>query len=221
MPIEKFPSTTDTDIFSRKRIQARKEFWKGVSGDEYERAILGICDVENPKYQEALEKIKKPSKNPAFNYYVKFDDALKLARKFQPLIDKENPEKGRAELHNPQSHFLKELRLALVEFLDADDDDERIRVYTTVGTPLDYLNGTDAIIDIDGKIITVDIKKFVGEYKKSTSKADIVLNDPFPNPKNTEDEIEMDAFVAIAELTANKACGLLDKRTKEKIKIAA
>lgn len=137
--------------------------WGGMekekySGRQYERDYLGGIDPSNEDFLAALKRVKRTSKEGSkFPYYVTYKDALDLARKFQP-IDKRDPKKKRIDPTNPKAPLAKDLRIEILDQLGVEDEEsDKVKVFTAVGTPLDIFHGVDAFVEIDGKVITLDI----------------------------------------------------------------
>lgn len=173
-------------------------------GEHYEKNLLGTVDFDDLSYKADLERVKKPSRpGSELNYYISFKDALDLVRKYQPKKEKQ---KGRVELNNPQKPFLDDLRLEIIEGLGLKKDEEKdgLMVYTSDGSPLDYLHGADFIVDWNGKIMTADISMKEQKDARKT-KADIVICKEIPSPKDEEAEDEYWARVeAIGRQFASK-----------------
>ena len=173
------------------------------SGEHYEKNLLGTVDFDDPDYKRDLEKIKKPARlNSGLNYYINFKDALGLVRKYQPKKEKS---KERVGLDNPQKRFLDDLRWEIVEGLGLKEEGvDKLRVYTSDGSPLDYLHGADFVIDWDGKIMTADIS-LKREKKAQSKKADIMILKEIPSPLDKEQEKEYWARVeAVGRQVASK-----------------
>ncbi|MBI5793623.1 hypothetical protein HZA87_00855 [Candidatus Uhrbacteria bacterium] len=108
---------------------------------------------------------------------------------------------------NPRKPFAKELRLAVIDELglEEDDDLDRIRFYSAVGTPLDVFHGVDGWIEFvpeKGSIqmITLDVMLDPG---KVSHKADVIVQQ-FPDP--VEDEV---AFLEAVEGYASEVADRL------------
>ena len=143
------------------------------SGRLNEHFLLGEIK-KPPEYFDALKKLQKN------NGYVPYEDSLKLARKFSPY-DPTNPEKP----------FLNDLR---IEFIDVagmikEDDMNRVKIFTAVGSPLDQWHGVDTFIEVENKnhigskIVKFDTKtdaKVESEIKRHNLhdlKADVLIYD--------------------------------------------
>lgn len=160
---------------------------RGYSGRLYEQDFFWSINAENPGYLRKLNNIKQPSQKESFDYYVNFKDALELAKKFQP-IDKTDPSKEPVDPANPRAPLLRDLKEALVEQMDLSDDQaDRLKLYTAVGSPLDKFHGVDAFVEYDGKIITLDITMRETEGEK---KADVIITKELPAPDDPETEEE-------------------------------
>ncbi len=49
----------------------------------------------------------------------------------------------------------------------------KVRLFNSVGTPLDFIHGADGFFELEGRILTVDLTKSRGKGKKH--KADIII----------------------------------------------
>lgn len=167
------------------------------TGGQHERDYLWEINYHDPKFIAEVEKRKQPSKNPAFEYFMSFRDALELAKKFQP-IDKTDPKKRRVDPTNPQAPLLRDLRVELIDQMGLSyEQADQLKLYTSVGSPLDWLHGTDAFIDYNDKIITLDLTlKPTAEGKK----ADVIITGDLPAPDDPETEDEyLDKIEEIAK----------------------
>lgn len=104
----------------------------------YEADYLGSISV-TPAYQQRLSTLARGRTTKDGGPYISFEDGVRLVKEFQPW-DPTNPEK----------ELSRELRLAVIEALDIPEDQlDRVRVYTAVGTPLDQLHRVDAFLEFD------------------------------------------------------------------------
>lgn len=140
-------------------------------GREHERRLFGAIDTDNLDYRRALDKVTRPGHDN--KKYVNYGDALNLARGFQP-----------GDPTNPSADFLRELRLAVLEKLDIEDEGqaELISAYTAVGTPLDILHGVDGFIIVshEGYDIPITFDATLRREKleeRGAQKADILIGD--------------------------------------------
>lgn len=165
-----------------------------------EEEYLGKIDIKSAAYKRALERVGQPSEKSEFLYYVTRENALDLARNFQPF----DPEQ-------PDVELLRELRLAVLEKLEGyfgEFDAGKIKAYTAVDSPADILHGIDAFFDIGDQTITLDLtiqkdKKFV--------KADILIKE-IPNPKDPANE---DEFLKMVDEIASEIFRKLNKDALE------
>lgn len=178
------------------------------SGKQYETEYLGAIDINDKEFLAALERVKKTSKEGSkFPYYVNYKNALNLARKFQP-IDKSDPEKKRMDPTNPKAPLAKDLRIELLDQLGIkDEESDRVKVFTAVGTPLDVFHGVDAFVEIDGKVVTLDIT--LREDISAKRKADIIDATELPDP---DDEKEAEEYLERVKSIAKKVCQELQER---------
>jgi hypothetical protein len=180
-----------------------KNVIRKMEAGDYEAGFFGKVDTEEMAYRKALEKVKKPSKEPEkLKYYVSYDNSLNLARNFQPR-DLETGK--RLNPANPKSELLRELRVFLLNILQKYDcDDDSIKAYTAVGTPADFIHGVDAFIDIENQTVTLDITLRKGKE----GKADIIIDDKIPDPQEDED-----GFLKQVDKIAEKIYQKLDKKS--------
>ncbi len=114
--------------------------------------------------------------------YLKFQDALTVVREFQPW-----------DPTNPQKELARELRLAVADALGVPENQlDRVRFYTAVGSLLDRIHGVDAIIEVtddrgETSAVTLDLslraEKSQSDYR---AKADVVIGN-LPDPQEEED----------------------------------
>ncbi|MDO8523067.1 MAG: hypothetical protein Q7S12_02165 [bacterium] len=130
------------------------------SGKLNEHFTLGEINP-TPEYLKELKDVQKK------NGYVSYEDSLHLVRKFSPY-----------DPINPAKPFLNDLR---IEFIDAlgftkDEDMDRIKIFTAVGSPLDHWHGADVFIEIENEnhrgsyIVMFDLKtdaKVESEIKRN------------------------------------------------------
>jgi len=164
-------------------------------GKVFERDLLGAIDVENPAYQAELKKILRPGRDG--KPYGERRPLIDLMKRFQPSKD------GQAS-----SQFLEDLRLELSEMLQKDEENA-IKTYTSVDTPLDVLHGIDAFISIDdeGKEQLITIDATLDRLKASMgAKADVIATDvPDAN-------IDEDGYLSAVSRIAKKIHATLKER---------
>lgn len=121
------------------------------TGRMYERDYLGAVEP-TPAYQQRLTELAHGrTADKDGGPLISYNDALRLAREFQP-----------GDPTNPQKELTRELRLAVIDALNVPETAlDCVRAYTAVGTRGDVLHGIDAFIDFQdpasGKTHTVVI----------------------------------------------------------------
>ncbi|MBI2473840.1 hypothetical protein HYV70_04805 [Candidatus Uhrbacteria bacterium] len=118
--------------------------------------------------------------------YITYNRVIELIRKFSS----EDPT-------NPQKPFARELRMAVIEALGLEDDEDmdRIRFYSAVGTALDIYHGIDGWIELQLDeeppiLVTLDVTL---NTKKTDHKADIIvqeITDPSQDEKRFVQDVE-------------------------------
>lgn len=117
------------------------------------------------------------------NGYITRERAIELIRQYT----KEDPT-------NPSKPFAKELRLAVIDQLGLEDDEDldRIRFYSAVGTPLDVFHGVDGWIEFCSEtgfpiMVTLDVTKDPERVveKKEQGKVDLIILE-MPDPSEDE-----------------------------------
>ncbi|MBI4450103.1 hypothetical protein HY634_03525 [Candidatus Uhrbacteria bacterium] len=107
------------------------------TGRMYERDYLGAVEP-SPAYQQRLAELARGrTADKDGGPLISYNDALRLAREFQP-----------GDPTNPPKELTRELRLAVIDALHVPEDQlDRVRAFTAVGTRGDVLHGIDAFID--------------------------------------------------------------------------
>ena len=160
-------------------------------------------------YMRELKKVQKE------NGYVSWKDSLRLARKFSPY-DPTDPR---------NKPFLNDLRIAFIDELGFTEerDMDRVKIFTAVGSPLDFWHGIDTFIEVEdgngrtSKIIGFDAKEMDASPETREhvheKKADIIIF-----MKETPDaDTESKAYVAKMEEIAKEAARVF--KTRESINI--
>jgi len=164
-----------------RRITPRELY----TGKIYEKEYFGEIDTNDPRIFEEIKKYRQPSKNPNFEFWMNFRDALKIAKEFQP-IDKTDPERKRVDPANPAAPLLRDLKEALIEQWGLTDEEaDDLKLYTAVGSPLDFLHKVDAFIDYEGRIVTLDLTLRTETGKKT---ADVIISGELPSPDDPKTE---------------------------------
>jgi hypothetical protein len=164
----------------RKRRITPEQF--SDTGRLHERRWLGEIDACDSMAKD-IQRLKKPSQNPNFDFWMTLGDSLELVKKYQP-IDKSDPRKKRVDPTNPEAPLLRDLRIEMIDSMELTDEQaDKLKLYTAVGSPMDLFHGVDAIIDYDGKIVTMDLTLKPSDEGK---KADVVVTGDIPDEKSEE-----------------------------------
>lgn len=156
--------------------RSRKRPADYYSGRMFERDFIGVVDVERPEYQAAYRAAADA------DGYVPYDPAVRLARRSQPY-DPAQPEKP----------FARDLLFEVADKLRlAPRDQQRLKFYTSVHTPLDHKHGVDGFLELeDPKTRTVRRITFdLSLDRRKHPKADILVrelpapDDPDPSEAN-------------------------------------
>ncbi len=149
------------------------------TGKMNERDVFGLFKP-TPKFREAYRAVAKETG------YVGYEASLDLVRKH-----------GTQDPLNPDKPFANELRLAVIEALGLETEEEmdRVKFYTAVETPADQFHGIDGWIEYetaDGRriVVTVDVTK---NPNKDAWKADVII------PEISDPSEDEDRFIAQAE----------------------
>lgn len=142
-------------------------------------------------YKNALLKLQEKAGK---NGYVGFNDSVDLVKKFQPW-----------DPSNPGKDFARDIRIEIIDRLNLakEEDMERVKFYTAVGSPLDVFHGVDAFLEYageEGEIYRVTFDLSLDPGKEEKHKADLVvkeLSDP-----QTETEKYLEEVAQIAEKAA-------------------
>lgn len=152
----------------------------GETGHLFEWQYIGEIDTKNPAYQKALSAaIDSEKKAGMTDDYIRFRKALDLAKKFQPY-----------DPANPDKHFARDIRIELQDLLGLTTEEEmdRVKFYTAVGSPLDKRHSVDAFIeytDETGETVRATFDLTTNPQKQAY-KTDIVIQmKDLPDP-NTD-----------------------------------
>jgi len=136
--------------------------------------------------EELLEKCPGPWDGET---YLNFEDSIDYVKNNQP---------ANWLLSDPAPRFVADLFATVADKLHLEDWND-LKLYTALGTPLDYFHGTDAFFEYDGIRITLDVSINRG---KGTCKADFEAN-----PRTMELEV-------IADGVANRIRRQIKSRAK-------
>lgn len=169
----------------------------GYTGKIFEEDFVGSIK-KSPDYQKALFELKEKTKK---GDYVGYNDALELAKKFQPW-----------DPANPNKNFARDLRIEIIDQLglEREEDMDRVKFYTSVGSPLDVFHGIDAFLeytDKEGKThrVTFDLSM---NPAKEEYKADLIVKEL------ADPEHESEKYLEEIKETAKNAASLLPKEKK-------
>lgn len=146
------------NILSEKSIAVARVVHEGVE----------IPQAERPALRGAVNEILE-------NKYALFD-LVKKHQRFDPT--------------NPNKDFLRELRLAVIDSLgiESEKDMEKVKVYTSVASPLDTV-GFDGFITYEERgeehMVTLDATLDKKKFETRDSRADVVFTE-LPDSKENE-----------------------------------
>lgn len=149
--------------------------------------------------------------------YIARGQAIELIRKHT----KEDPT-------NPTKPFANEIRLAVAEELGLEDDEDldRLRFYSAVGTPLDVFHGVDGWIEFHmeggaSRIVTMDVTLDPG---KTEHKADVIVHavpDPSENEKQFMELVYEEYAPQIADKLRSSVEAMMRRRERQQNQSAA
>jgi len=177
------------------------------TGHLFEWQFIGEVDTTSREYQKELKKLQEgAAEEGVINGFIPREKAIELAKKFQPF-----------DPTHPNKPFARDIRISLLDLMigknmitDSEEDQDRVKFYTAVGTPLDKFHGTDAFIEFKNS----DDKKYLITFdltvRKNISKAksDVIVFE-LPDPNIEEEKIK---YLASIEKYANKALGCIEIR---------
>jgi hypothetical protein len=176
------------------------------TGNIFEWQFIGEVDVKSPEYQKALKKLQEESGKEKKKGYIGFEQAAEFAKKFQPF-----------DPTHPNKPFARDVRIGLLDLMmgkkwitESEEDQDRVKFYTAVGTPLDKFHGIDAFMeykDPNGKKYRVTFDLTLNP-KKPEAKSDIVVSE-LPDPNAEEEKIR---YLATIEQYAQKVLGCIEIR---------
>ena len=174
------------DIFDRPKWEDRLGRPAGLKGA-----------VQDLDVHRTLKRFKEGA-------YISYEEAFAFIKKAYPL----NP-------YDPAKPFARELRLKVGERLGLTREEElhRLKLYSTIGSPLDRIHGVDALIIYDDPemgeiIVTIDEtenpKKFDEDDGKQ--KVDILMHGIAADPKEeTKFNVSVSEWAkVVADVLSNK-----------------
>lgn len=142
---------------------------KNLSGGMIEHEVFG--SVDKKKYFKEVTG-RDPQSEKEFrkfisNSYINFQEALDLAKRCQSYDNSD-----------PEPRFANDLHAHLAEKIGLEDYSE-LKLYTAVGSQLDYWHGIDGFFEFkhEGKTIRVTID-VTSNPQKDKTKADVLLYIP-------------------------------------------
>lgn len=193
-----------------KKYESKQE----QTGNIFEWQFIGEVDTTNREYQKELFRLQEEAaQKGATNRHIPYDKAMELARKFQPF-----------DPTHPNKPFARDIRISLLDLMinkklitNSEEDQDRVKFYTAVKTPLDLFHGVDAFIeykDIDNKRYPVTLDLTLTKSKR-VYRSDVVINE-LPDPELDKEKIK---YLATVEQYANKVLGCIEmKKSNEEIK---
>jgi hypothetical protein len=104
----------------------------------YEADCLGEVRII-PEYEQRLQALARGRVARDGGPYITFDEAVRLAKEFQPW-----------DPTIPEREFSRELRLAVIEALGIPEDQlDHVRMYTALRSRLDDLHKVDGFLEVD------------------------------------------------------------------------
>lgn len=164
-------------------------------GHAYEKRVLGTFFTKSEKaYKDAIaiEAQRLKSETERFRR----EDGFRIVREFYGGDPK-----------NPAQQIARDIRLAVAEQLELEDDADidRLLYYTAVGTPLDEYHGIDAWIeykDSEGQVAMATLDVTLNKEKMAFGhKADVLIGE-IPDAQKDEDGY-LEIIDSCAEQIAN------------------
>lgn len=187
--------------------QQRMEAAKERSGHLAESEMVGSIDTDDPDYRRAAEQwygangglVQKfrEGRLSERERAALFSGAWRLIENLPEY--RQRPERTT----NPPSPLLRDLRIAVADRLEfvSEEDLDRIKAFTAVGTPIDKHLGIDFFLRVDPKDRARLPIHVSGDYTieegKERTRADVLVKQ-LPNP-DTDDE----AYVAAVDQVAD------------------
>ncbi len=182
----------------------------GYTGDRMYSGTLNERDMlgEFKASPQAIARLREIASDRG---YVSYNKAMDFARQFSEK-DPTDPEKP----------FANQLRSALIEELDLETDEEmdRLKFYSAVGTPLDVFHGVDAWIEYVSPsgarvVVTIDVTL---NTNKSSHKADVIVQE-IPNMMEDKDKFLDEIYDKYAPMVAEylREAVVLDKSQRKAV----
>lgn len=177
------------------------------TGNLFEWQFIGEVDTNSREYQKELRRLQEEAaQKGATQGHIPYEKALELAKRFQPF-----------DPTHPNKPFARDIRISLLDLMinkglitDSEEDQDRIKFYTAVKTPLDTFHSVDAFVefkDLDDKKYLVTFDLTLNPHKKE-HRSDIIVT-KLPDPNLDEEKIK---YLATIEEYAQKALGCIEMR---------
>lgn len=177
------------------------------TGNIFEWQYIGEVDTNSREYQKELLRLQEEAaEKGSTRGHIPYEEAMELARKFQPF-----------DPTHPNKPFARDVRISLLDLMinkklitNSEEDQDRVKFYTAVKTPLDTFHDVDAFVefkDLDNKkyLVTFDLTL---NPQKQKYKSDIIVT-KLPDPNLDEEKIK---YLATIEEYAQKALGCIEMR---------
>jgi len=179
----------------------------GQTGNLFEWQFIGEVDTKTREYQKELQRLQEAATlKGGMRGHIPYEEAVELAKKFQPY-----------DPTHPNKPFARDVRISLLDLMinkklitDSEEDQDRVKFYTAVKTPLDTFHSVDAFIefkDSKGKKFLTTFDLTLNPHKKE-HRSDIIVTE-LPDPNLDEDKLR---YLATIEDYAQKALGCLQMR---------
>lgn len=129
----------------------------GYTGRLYEEEFFGVCAGRA-------------------RGYMTWRESMAFAKEFQPKGW--NPSEPNTKMAN---NLHARVCMAIEERICEDLDWEKVKLFSAIGTPLDWYHGIDAWFEFEGTVVTIDLTV---DQNKQSSKANLVIHpgeDELPN----------------------------------------
>jgi len=156
----------------------------GDTGRTFESRLFGTASL-NPQFLLDLDKIPK-------NHKGRFDDRRpEIERQVFDAFKRNylGAQGGAGTNERGETSLSTDLRVAVEDALGFDDENERLKFYTAVNTPIDHDFGTDAFFELTDPEsgVTARVKLDATLAKKDNPKADVIIGE-LPDAVQEEDE---------------------------------
>jgi hypothetical protein len=145
---------------------------KDITGKLLEEEYIGVCATrQNKQAMLELFKLLSDGKTPLeARNYLPPNKAVRFAKAFQPWDDPTMPE----------TKVAKDLLNFIADELGIEPDSEEeqeLKFYTAVGTPLDHKLGVDAFVEYKGKRVEFDVTRNPAKSFEDSTNARIIMEE--------------------------------------------